>query len=160
MSKSQQLNLFPEGPKLPVFDQVSAGGVAFRPTATGVEVALISVGPARRWQLPKGLVDAGETPEITALREVREEAGIVTELLQKIETIEYWYVGDKGKQRVRFHKFVHFFLLRYIAGQVSDHDWEVNEARWVPTDQAREILLYISERQVLEKAVEMIKALE
>lgn len=142
-----------------MLDQVSAGGVAFRYTPFGVEVALISVGPAKRWQLPKGLVDAGETPEITAVREVREEAGIETELLRKIETIEYWYVGDKGKQRVRFHKFVHFFLLRYIAGQVSDHDREVNEARWVPIDQARKMLAFRSERQALEKAAELIKAM-
>ncbi|WP_237587061.1 NUDIX hydrolase [Pontibacter russatus] len=159
MPKSQQFSLFPEGPKLPVFEQVSAGGVAFRHIAAGVEVALVSVGPARRWQLPKGLVDAGEAPEATAVREVREEAGIKTEILRKIETIEYWYVGDKGKQRVRFHKFVHFFLLRYIAGQVSDHDWEVNEARWVPIVQAVKILAFKSERQALEKAIDMIKAL-
>jgi len=159
MPKSQQLNLFPQGPKLPVVDQVSAGGVAFRSGASGAEVALISVGPVKRWQLPKGLVDAGETPEVTAVREVREEAGIETELLQKIETIEYWYVGDKGKQRVRFHKFVHFYLLRYIAGRVSDHDREVNEARWVSIDQAMKMLAFRSERQALEKAAGWIEAL-
>src|SRR5829696_1948788 len=56
--------------------QVSAGGAAFRKTATGLEVALISVGNPPRWQLPKGLVDSGETPEVAAVREVREEAGI------------------------------------------------------------------------------------
>ncbi|WP_345159039.1 NUDIX hydrolase [Pontibacter saemangeumensis] len=159
MTKPQQLSLFPQGPKLPVVNQVSSGGVAFRIGAAGVEVALISVDPEERWQLPKGLVDAGETPEITAVREVREEAGIETELLQKIETIDYWYVGDQGRQRVRFHKFVHFFLLRYIAGQVSDHDREVNEARWVPAEQAKELLTFKSERQALEKATELMKAL-
>ena len=159
MTKPHQHSLFPQGPKLPVVNQVSSGGIAFRIGADGVEVALISVGPEERWQLPKGLVDAGETPEITAVREVREEAGIETELLQKIETIAYWYVGDQGRQRVRFHKFVHFFLLRYIAGQVSDHDREVNEARWVPAEQARKLLTFRSERQALEKATELIKAL-
>jgi len=158
MPDAQQTSLFPEGPKLPVLEQVSAGGVAFRSAAGGTEVALISVGAARRWQLPKGLVNVGETTEITAVREVREEAGIETELLQKIETIEYWYVGSRGPQRVRFHKFVHFFLLRYIAGQVADHDREVNEARWVPAAQARKMLAFKSERQALEKAVKMIDA--
>ena len=156
---TEQLSLFPDGPKLPVLDQVSSGGVAFRNTAAGVEVALISVGPAKRWQLPKGLVDAGETPEVTALREVREEAGIVTELVERIDTIAYWYVGNKGKQRVRFHKFVHFFLLRYKTGQVQDHDHEVNEARWVSIAEAVKMLTFKSERQALEKAAELIKRL-
>ncbi|GAB3527729.1 NUDIX hydrolase [Pontibacter brevis] len=155
----EQLSLFPEGPKLPVLDQVSSGGVAFRFGASGAEVALISVGPGKRWQLPKGLVDAGETPEITALREVREEAGITTELLRKIDTIEYWYVGNRGKQRVRFHKFVHFFLLRYVTGQVSNHDREVNEARWVPINEAGNMLTFKSERQALDKAIALIKAM-
>ena len=157
MSK-EQLSLFPDSsPGLPTLDQVSSGGVAFRVSATGTEVALISVGPEKRWQLPKGLVDSGETPEVTAVREVREEAGIETELLQRIETIEYWYVGNRGNQRVRFHKFVHFFLLRYLSGQVEDHDWEVNEARWVPINEAIKMLTFKNERQALEKAMLLIK---
>ncbi len=122
-----------------------------------MEVALISVGPQRRWQLPKGIVDAGETPEATAIREVREEAGIHTELLRKIETITYWYVGDKGKQRVRFHKFVHFFLLRYTSGNIAEHDWEVNEARWVAIEEAINLLSFKTERQVVEKAKLLLK---
>lgn len=154
----QQLNLFPEEPKPPVLEQVSAGGVAYRISSVGTEVVLISVGQQARWQLPKGLVDAGETPEITAIREVREEAGIETELVSKLETIEYWYVGNKGKERVRFHKFIHFFLLRYVSGQTEQHDHEVNEARWIAIGKANKMLAFKGERQVLEKAEKLIKA--
>jgi 8-oxo-dGTP diphosphatase len=146
-------------PKLPVVDQVSAGGVAYRKTGTTIEVALISVGKENRWQLPKGIVDPGETPEVTAVREVREEAGLQTELLEQLEKIEYWYVGNKGSQRVRFHKFVYFYLLRYSSGNIQDHDWEVNEARWVEISQAQQLLAFKSEKLVVAKAAEHIAQL-
>src|SRR5687767_13221690 len=112
-------------PAFTIQQQVSAGGVAFRREGGAVEVALISVGDAGRWQLPKGLVDRDELPEIAAQREVREEAGLETEPLGLIETIEYWYFGKaRGGKRLRFHKFVHFYLFRATGGDVSLHDHE------------------------------------
>lgn len=149
----------PKRPRPPIVEQISAGGVAFRHGPTGIDVALVLVGKQRRWQLPKGLVDAGETPEVTALREVREEAGIQTTLLAPIETIEYWYVGKQGEAPVRFHKFVHCYLLAYQSGDVTNHDWEVHEARWVPLGDAPTMLAFASERRVVEKAAAMIEAL-
>jgi 8-oxo-dGTP pyrophosphatase MutT (NUDIX family) len=145
--------------KWPTLDQVSAGGVAFRQDDAGVEVALIATGQPSRWQLPKGIVDPGESPEDTALREVREEAGITTEMVAPIHIIEYWYVGSRGKQRVRFHKFVHFFLLAYCTGEVSEHDHEVSEARWVSIDEAANLLAFKGERDVVARAAAMIEEL-
>lgn len=144
-------------PKFPTVEQISAGGVAFRQTGAGVEVAIVAVNPSRRWQLPKGIIDAGETPEIAAVREVREEAGIETALLELIEKVEYWYVGNHKSERVRFHKFVYFYLLKYLGGDVSDHDHEIAEARWVKVDEAIEMLAFKSEKDVVSKAFEKIK---
>jgi 8-oxo-dGTP pyrophosphatase MutT (NUDIX family) len=144
------------GTKLPVRNQVSAGGVVYRENRGGTEVVLIAVGSQNRWQLPKGLVEQDEKPEIAAVREAREEAGVTSEMVRHIETIEYWYAGiDKG-EKVRFHKLVHFFLLRYSAGDTADHDWEVNEARWVPIDEAMTQLTFENERHVMGQAREMI----
>lgn len=138
---------------LPVRTQRSAGGVAFRRTAGRVDVVLVRVGRPGRWQLPKGLVAPGESPEVAALRETREEGGVETELVAPLETIEYWFVGDAADgMRVRFHKFVHFFLLAYVGGDPSAHDWEVEEACWLRIDDAIARLAFASERRVLDAA--------
>src|ERR1700682_1683881 len=144
------------GARLPVREQVSAGGVVFRGEKDGVEVVIVSVGGQNRWQLPKGLVEDGEKPEITAVREAREEAGVDSEVVQHLETVEYWYAGLDGGERVRFHKHVHFYLLRYVGGDTRDHDWEVNEARWVPIADATGQLTFDSERRVMERAAQLL----
>lgn len=146
--------------KFHTVEQVSAGGVVFRKTDSDYEIAIISVNPSRRWQLPKGIVDAGESAAIAALREVREETGIEADLIEPIETIEYWYFGNRNDERVRFHKFVHFFLMKYVAGDVANHDHEVAEARWVKTDEAIKMLDFKDEKQIAEKAINLIKNLQ
>jgi 8-oxo-dGTP diphosphatase len=142
--------------KVPVKEQVSAGGVVFRGDKGSVEVVIVSVGGQNRWQLPKGLVDKGENPEIAAVREAREEGGVSSEVVQPIETIEYWYVGLDNGIKVRFHKRVHFYLLRYASGDTKDHDWEVNEARWVPIEDAASQLAFDNERRVMDTARELV----
>jgi len=143
---------------IPTRTQISAGGVVFRRRDSRVEVALISVGEGNRWQLPKGLVDAGEDVEAAAVREAREETGIETELVAPLEKIEYWYYATNRGGRVRFHKFVHFYLLRYLSGDVRGHDREVNEARWVEIGEARTMLAFTGERKVVERARAMLAA--
>ncbi len=138
-------------------DQVSAGGVAFRRVGSRLELAIVSVKPSLRWQLPKGIVDPGETFEATAMREVREEAGIETDVLRLIETVQYWYQRVQYGKHIRYHKYVHFYLLQYRAGDVRDHDHEIAESRWVSFEQAIEMLEFKSERGVVEKARGMIE---
>ncbi len=136
--------------------QVSAGGAAFRMVGGAAEVALISVGEERRWQLPKGRVYEHETSEEAAQREVSEEAGIKTELLAPIDEIDYWfYVTKRGRQQ-RVHKFVKFYLMRYVSGAPDEHDQEVMEARWVEIDQAHAMLAFENEKNVILKAKNLI----
>lgn len=87
---------------------------------------------------------------------MREEAGIDAELVGLIETVEYWYFAARGKGRIRYHKFVHFYLMRYLSGDVANHDQEVKEARWVGIEEAPALLAFKSEQQVVQKAGEMI----
>jgi len=159
MPKKQDTQSSPKA-KVETLDQISAGGVAFRWQDSDLEIAIVSVKPKFRWQLPKGIVDPGESPPVTAVREVKEEAGIETDLIKLIETIEYWYRSEQNGRPVRFHKFVHFYLLEYRSGDVSNHDHEVEESRWVSFEEAIEMLAFKSEREVVEKAQEMIAARE
>jgi 8-oxo-dGTP pyrophosphatase MutT (NUDIX family) len=142
---------------IPTREQVSAGGVVFRRSGDTIEVVLIAVGEQRRWQLPKGLVDRGENPEQTALREVREETGIDSTLLDSIDKIEYWYYGQSENKRIRYHKIVHFYLLNFLSGNTKDHDQEVEEARWVEIDEAGSLLSFKNEKEIVGKAKKMIR---
>ena len=155
MAKKQESQ--PTTAKVPTLDQVSAGGVAFRWKGSDLEIAIVSVKPSLRWQLPKGIVDAGETPKEAAVREVKEEAGVETDLISLIETIEYWYRSVRSGRPVRYHKYVHFYLLEYRSGDLANHDHEIEEARWVNFDEALEMLEFKSEREVVEKAREMVE---
>jgi 8-oxo-dGTP pyrophosphatase MutT (NUDIX family) len=138
--------------KAPTRRQVSAGGVAYRERDGRAEVALIRAGDAGRWQLPKGIVEADESSEEAALREVREETGLCTELVALIDRIDYWYYGHEGGERVRYHKLVDLYLLRYRSGSTSDHDSEVQQARWVTMARAQEMLAFDNEREIVRQA--------
>ena len=110
--------------KITTETQVSAGGVIYRGEGSAAEVALIRLG--ERWQLPKGMIQAGEALEAAAAREVQEETGITGEIQTLIERVEYWYYAKGGKRR--FHKFVYFYLLRATGGDTANHDKEADEA--------------------------------
>jgi 8-oxo-dGTP diphosphatase len=132
-------------------EKISAGGVAHRTNGGAIEIALIKTSSEGRWQLPKGIIDPGETPEIAALREVREEAGIDCEILEKLDVIDYWFVDRFGDEPIRTHKYVHFFNMRYITGDIADHDDEVFESRWVEIETAVTMLAFSTEKEIVEK---------
>lgn len=111
----------------------------------------------QRWQLPKGIVGENEVPGETALREVREETGLLAETIAPLETIEYWYYGRRGGLPIRYHKFVHFYLMRYLSGDVADHDHEVTEARWVDIDEAARMLTFKNERELVQEAAALLR---
>jgi 8-oxo-dGTP pyrophosphatase MutT (NUDIX family) len=140
----------------PTITHISAGGTVYRSCDHLIQVALILVAPSMRWQLPKGTIDAQETPEQTALREVREETGLDADLVGELNRIEYWFNAHKGGRRVRFHKFVYFFLMRYRSGDVADHDHEVVEARWFEINDAIQQLAFESEKDIVRKALAQI----
>ena len=113
------------------------------------------------WALPKGLVDEGEKPDQTALREVQEETGVTANLIAKLADIKYVYVRSWG-DRQRVFKIVSFYLLRYQSGRIDDISAEmrveVRRALWLPLEEAAAKLAYGGERQVVRKAQEYVKS--
>lgn len=105
--------------------------------------------------LPKGLVDAGEKPEQTAVREVQEETGVDASLVTKLQDIKYVYVRSWG-DRQRVFKVVSFYLLLYRGGKLGeirpDMRGEVRQALWLPLEEAAQRLSYRGEREVVKLA--------
>jgi 8-oxo-dGTP pyrophosphatase MutT (NUDIX family) len=104
------------------------------------------------WSLPKGHIEAGETAEQTAVREVAEETGIHSRVLRPLGSIDYWFVADDR----RVHKTVHHFLLEALGGELSDEDVEVTEVAWVPLGELDERLAYADERRLVRRAAELL----
>jgi 8-oxo-dGTP pyrophosphatase MutT (NUDIX family) len=130
----------------------SAGGVIHRSNGDLTEVVLVHRRRPPLWALPKGTPDSGETLQETALREAREETGIQVEIEAPLRAIEYFFV----RRGVRYHKTVHFFLMRPTGGALDEHDAEFDEARWVQLEEARELLTYPTERLVVEEAAHLL----
>lgn len=136
--------------RLPVIDSVSAGGVVWRRDAGGfVEVVVGFQARDRRWALPKGTPDPGETLEATALREVMEETGLEVALGEKVGVIEYWFSAD-GR---RYHKRVHHWLMTAEGGDFADRDHEFDEVAWIPANEALAQITFDTERSILERAL-------
>jgi 8-oxo-dGTP pyrophosphatase MutT (NUDIX family) len=130
--------------------EFSAGGVVVRGDSCIVIV------PTRRaadggkvLALPKGHPDGDESAADAALREVREETGVDATLVEKLGDIRYWYM--RGGRRIA--KVVSFFLFDYVAGELEDHDHEVERAEWMALDEAARRLTYRGERGMAAAAL-------
>ncbi|CCH35734.1 NUDIX hydrolase [Actinosynnema sp. NPDC047251] len=141
------------GRRLKTVDETSAGGLVL----DDLHRAAAIIGRLDRrgrllWSLPKGHIEAGETAEQTAVREVAEETGIHSRVLRPLGSIDYWFVAEDR----RVHKTVHHFLLEALGGELSDEDVEVTEVAWVPLGELDERLAYADERRLVRRAVELL----
>ncbi|HVM29582.1 MAG TPA: NUDIX hydrolase [Candidatus Limnocylindrales bacterium] len=133
---------------------VSCGGIVVRHGSDGPELVL---GRRSRedgsptWSLPKGTPAGEESVEQTALREVTEETGLDVRIAGPVGPIEYWFM----QRGTRIHKTVHYFLMEAVGGDLSQHDHEFEEVRWVPLEEAWTLMSYPTEREIVEIALPM-----
>ena len=131
--------------------EFSAGGLVIRNMRGRPHLAVVRVRDDIL-ALPKGHPEKGESSQDAALREVREETGLEATPVEKLGDIKYWYARDGD----RVMKTVSFFLFQYRSGRLEDHDHEVEEALWIPLEEAPERLAYRSEKEIAETALSRV----
>lgn len=135
--------------------EFSAGGIVFNKEG---QVLLICASgmkepDKKHWGFPKGNVGEGESMRDAALREVKEEAGVEAEIVDKVGDSKYVYTKPCSGERT--FKVVSLFLMKYISGNLDDHDWEVSEAKWFTPEEALKTLSFSQDKQHLKKALEI-----
>jgi len=137
-------------------DEVSAGGLVIDSTGTmGLLIGRIDQKDSSRtkllWSLPKGHIEAGETPEQAAVREVSEETGITSAISRSLGVIDFWFMAG-GK---RIHKTVHHFLFSEVGGELTPQVSEVDEVSWFPLSEIIDHLAYPDEKKLIARSGEL-----
>jgi len=127
--------------------EFSAGGVVYRKNENGkLEILLIRV--RSRWSFPKGNIEKGEPKDQAALREVKEETGVDAEIVSYLGEVDYWY--NSGLTRI--HKFVYYYLMKYIGGDIVPQKEEIDEAKFHPIEEVEKLLSYPTDKKIFERA--------
>ena len=137
-------------------DEVSAGGLVINQSGTqGLLIGRRDLkDPTKErllWSLPKGHIEAGETPEMAAIREVQEETGIQSEISRALGVIDFWFMAG-GK---RIHKTVHHYLFKETGGNLQAQIEEVDEVGWFPLEEIVSMLAYPDEKKLIAKSGEL-----
>jgi 8-oxo-dGTP pyrophosphatase MutT (NUDIX family) len=127
----------------------------YRRDGDEIEIVLASRRTRRgqlAWGLAKGGIEDDESTEDAAIREVREETGLLAEIEASLGETRYFYVWEN----VRIRKTVHFFLMDAADEPPGPRDREMEEVRWFPLEEAADVAGFDSEKEVIRKAVQAV----
>jgi 8-oxo-dGTP pyrophosphatase MutT (NUDIX family) len=123
----------------------AAGGVVI---GDGGTIALVCNTHGKGWTFPKGHVEAGETDEETALREIQEECSLTDlEYIDDLGSFERYRIGPNGDDDdLSELKEIHLFLFAAPAHAELIPAMEIGEAKWVPYQKVAEVLTHPKEK--------------
>ena len=137
--------------------EYSAGGIVYKNSKKGIYWLVAQHSHHKGWVFPKGLIGdhrKGESSRETALREVLEETGIKAKIVAKIpKSVTYFYTWQGEK---RF-KTVTYYLMEYIGGDISDHDWEMSQVVWLTESETEKKLSFKSDKEAFQYARQLFK---
>ncbi|CAM2832301.1 NUDIX domain-containing protein [Paenibacillus sediminis] len=112
--------------------EISAGGVVYRKHNGKIEIQLIT-DRYGKISLAKGKMEAGETVEQTALREISEETGMIGRIIEPVEVIAYTY---EHPVHGSVNKEVHYFLVEAESGELKPQIEEIRGVNWYSPEEA------------------------
>ncbi|MCX7599250.1 MAG: NUDIX hydrolase [Armatimonadetes bacterium] len=132
----------------------AAGGCVVRVGAGGLEVLVLHRVSPDEWRLPKGRIRDGEQPQATAVREVREETGVLAEVLCALRDTEHQFTDRADGQRRT--KRTTYFLMWPLSPTTALPDPDFDRALWLAPCEAMARLTYDNERQVVQAALDLL----
>lgn len=134
-------------------NEFSSGGIVYKENQfLLVENSRMKNPDEKWWGFPKGHLEAGESTEQAAVREVEEETGIKSEIIQKIGQSKYTLT----KNEEQIFKVVTIYLMKYLSGELNPQIEEVSNVIWLPYEEALKKLTYPGDKDLLRKAKELM----
>jgi 8-oxo-dGTP pyrophosphatase MutT (NUDIX family) len=135
--------------------EFSAGGIVFKKEKGEIFVLLSQHSGHHGWVFPKGRIGdhiENEDKEQTAVREVEEETGAKGKINKSLKPIVYFYDWEEEKIK----KTVYYFLMEYISGDITKHDWEMENVEWLLKKDVEKRLTYPSDKKVWKEAIKLL----